>query len=810
MTAVFHYILNISIPVLLLVAAVMAYRFIFRKAPKWINCVLWAVVGLRLIFPIPLESFAGLLPRMNIIDSGNVVNIFDPAPVGTADSFTQGSAAVSQMAGLPRDFDLADALNTVYFIIWVAGIIVMLAAAAASYIKMRRKLKASIKINDGVYFCDYVDSAFIFGVFKPKIYVPSYVDKAKLDCILAHENAHLKRHDHWWKPLGYLILAVYWFNPAVWVAYIFLCRDIELACDEKVIRDMSAEEIADYSQTLLEFSKRQKSVLACPLAFGEVGVKQRIKSALNYKKPALWIIIAAIIASIVVAVCFTTSRKENKIFQAGIVDYNPEEEEKQSVYNAIVDTYIKDKDMLGECSTAGYVIYGAEEKENEKKIYAYVSYEGFGFQNGYFAGISGGSNPAVITVDKKTGERRLFAPGDGSDYVKDIKKLFPVKYQYRALNPTEKDYQSMWEQETEQAQKYLDSIGRKAEICSYSQVEHKLLSDYGIDESKTAVITKRYNFNDPIGSYEAIENGIRYVYQTDFDEKTGMITYTKYEYETKKIALYIRVNSATGEIISSNPSADYKPEYYIGQKADDEYTTVAVESESTTASEVIIDDGYTKASKENKSTTKVQTTNIMRMESQDIIDSITTDYDNDGVKETIQVLSGPTSGLYTLTVKVIDGKNEYSEVFMPENQQGFDNIRLTEKGGKVYFNADDGGKTKTYQVTVNHNVVSLKNGSEEMPYWGGKIKYYVTDNSGREVEISNDDSLEIYSLMKSSKMQESTGGFKGNIKIRFGNQGMVYDSDSGKILGSYGRFEYTFPEQNRQEINKILAKYISL
>ena len=192
-------------------------------------------------------------------------------------------------------------------IVWAIGIIAMLVYAAVSYFRLQKKVGASLSVRDNIWICDDIQTPFILGFFKPSIYIPSGTDEAQLPYIIAHENAHLKRCDHWWKPLGYLVLAIHWFNPLVWIAYILLCRDIELACDEKVIRGLNQNESISYSEALLSCSVNRRTVMVCPLAFGEVGVKERVKNVLNYKKPAFWIVAIAVVSSIVLGVCFLTN-----------------------------------------------------------------------------------------------------------------------------------------------------------------------------------------------------------------------------------------------------------------------------------------------------------------------------------------------------------------------------------------------------------------------------------------------------------------------------------------------------------------------
>ncbi len=336
MDAIFLGVLNISITATYLILAVLLLRLLLKKAPKWITCVLWGIVALRLIMPFSIESEISLVPSSQTITATQSENIqyeintgidtFDKtinqiiiqdAPTNTlTPPITDNTpndvpTDVEQNQNQKQNNDKLS-LFDILFIVWVIGIAVMLIFSAVSYIKIYKNVCPSIVYRDNIYYCDNIDSPFILGIIKPKIYVPSGIDENSLNFVIEHENAHLKRRDHLWKPFGFLLLAIYWFNPFLWLSYILLCRDIESACDEKVIKDMSNEDKKGYSTALLNCSVHRRMITACPVAFGEVGVKERIKSVLNYKKPAFWIIAVAIVTSIAVAVCFLTNPKKKE------------------------------------------------------------------------------------------------------------------------------------------------------------------------------------------------------------------------------------------------------------------------------------------------------------------------------------------------------------------------------------------------------------------------------------------------------------------------------------------------------------------
>ena len=314
MSEVFLKLLNLSITASWLILAVILIRPLLRKAPKWINCALWALVAIRLVCPFSFESSLSLVPSAETVNTTHYlakpyvqsgVDVIDHAANSyLGDHYFEGvTVATRESLSNPITF---------ISLIWLIGVAALLLYALISYIKLKKSVGASIAIKDNIMACDDVKSPFILGIIKPVIYVPSSMTGETLTCVMNHEMAHIKRHDHWWKPLGYLLLTVYWFNPLCWLAYILLCRDIEMACDEKVIRNMNRDEKATYSQALLNCNFPRKKIAACPLAFGEIGVKERVKSVLNYKKPAFWIIVVAVIACVAVAVCFMTNPKDNE------------------------------------------------------------------------------------------------------------------------------------------------------------------------------------------------------------------------------------------------------------------------------------------------------------------------------------------------------------------------------------------------------------------------------------------------------------------------------------------------------------------
>lgn len=298
-------LVNMSISAGWLVLAVLLFRLLFKKAPKWISCLLWSIVALRLLIPITFESEFSLIPSAEVIPQ-NITTTQTPAIYSGIPAVNSAVNPLFTQYVTPEDHTLETILS-VASVVWLVGVAVLLLYSAVSYGRLRWRVRVSLRMQSNLYTCDSIETPFILGILFPRIYIPSGMDAGQLQYVLAHENAHLKRLDHWWKPLGFLLLTVYWFNPLLWIAYIFLCRDIEQACDEKVITQMDNAGKKAYSETLVACSVHRRMIMACPVAFGELGVKARIKGILNYKKPSFWIILASAVACVITAVCFLTN-----------------------------------------------------------------------------------------------------------------------------------------------------------------------------------------------------------------------------------------------------------------------------------------------------------------------------------------------------------------------------------------------------------------------------------------------------------------------------------------------------------------------
>lgn len=312
---IFLAVLNMSITASYLVLAVIIARFILRKAPKRILCFLWLLVGLRLVVPFSIESAFSMIPDGTIVTT-DMMYESKPAIHASKDMTSIPTNPSMQSLVTPVEEESINHMQIITMIcsiVWFIGMIVMLFYFIISWSLLRHKVKMAIpKLWNGtkIYQSDAIETPFLLGILCPRIYMPMYISEADLPYVVMHEMAHKKRKDYLIKPIGFLILTVYWFNPVIWLAYILLCRDIELACDEMVIKDFNIDSRKEYSKALLSCSVNRRTIAACPVAFGEVGVKERVKNVLSYKKPTFWVIIAMAIACIIIPVCFMTQKKE--------------------------------------------------------------------------------------------------------------------------------------------------------------------------------------------------------------------------------------------------------------------------------------------------------------------------------------------------------------------------------------------------------------------------------------------------------------------------------------------------------------------
>lgn len=369
MSELFLNVVGMSVSAGVIVLAVLLLRLPLKKAPKWITVLLWSIAAFRLVCPVTVESAVGLIPSFagtlqvgDALDAGIISNAGDISDDGNSgidngvnnviidseldfDNNNSGYEAISNEKYIGADDVIKFLANGIFSVVWLAGIAVLFVYTAVGYIRIKNRTATAVLLRDNIFQSENVASPFVFGIIKPRIYLPFNMNEGDMENVIAHEEAHIKRKDYIVKPLGFLLLAVHWFNPVIWLGYEVLCKDIELACDEKVVKDYTAKQRADYSQTLLFCSVNRKMPAACPLTFGEVGVKTRVKSVLNYKKPGFWVSIAAIIVIVVAAVCFLTSPKtsanEGDYSVAAVYEVTPSEELEQKRENGEYIIYME-------------------------------------------------------------------------------------------------------------------------------------------------------------------------------------------------------------------------------------------------------------------------------------------------------------------------------------------------------------------------------------------------------------------------------------------------------------------------------------
>lgn len=328
MSDLFLKIVNMSISASWLVVAVLILRLVLKKAPKWVNVLLWGIVAVRLICPFSFESALSLIPSAETfpekIISGPSFDV--QTGITPIDNRINDYLGDRYFEGVTVPTNNGNNVMTILTIVWIIGILLLAAYTIISYQRLNRKVDTAVHYKDNIFQSENVSSPFVLGIINPRIYLPFSMNEQDMEHVVAHEQAHIRRKDHWWKPLGFLLLTIHWFNPLMWLAYVLLCRDIELACDEKVIKGLGNEQRADYTQALVACSVNRRMIAACPLAFGEVGVKERVKSVMNYKKPAFWVIIIAVIVCVGVAVCFLTNPKQDSYTLRIVVPAGSQEE----------------------------------------------------------------------------------------------------------------------------------------------------------------------------------------------------------------------------------------------------------------------------------------------------------------------------------------------------------------------------------------------------------------------------------------------------------------------------------------------------
>ena len=460
MEIIFLKLLNRSIAAGWLILAVLVLRFLFRKAPGWFFCALWGIVALRLLCPFSPVSPLSLLPSGETLSPYTVQFSTEPEIQSGVPALDHALNPIIQDTFAPSPGASVNPLYVWTFfaaVLWGIGAFCLLAHGLAALIRIRSRIRESVPFRDNLRLCDSINAPFILGILRPRIYLPADTDQAQLPYILAHEQAHLKRLDHWWKPLAYLLLSVYWFHPLIWVAYHLFCRDLELACDEKVIRDLSLEEKKAYSHALVSCSLQQRLVLTCPLAFGEISVKKRVNRILHYQKPALWLLAAAAAAGIITAVCFLTDPPENIPGSQPHHEDPPDASDAQTPHEtaepltddtdpavasllqaasaAILEHNASSGPETYDLACCDFAILGTKSQslatENSEQMltaYGWALYQTYRISETGIEDVGGSHIPVALTFEIKEDAYNLkdyWEPRDGSYFAEDIRNRFP-------------------------------------------------------------------------------------------------------------------------------------------------------------------------------------------------------------------------------------------------------------------------------------------------------------------------------------------------------------------------------------------------
>ncbi len=471
MSRVFLTVLNMSISAGWIVLAVLFLRFVLKKAPKWLTVALWGLVAIRLICPFSIESALSLIPSAETVAPSVMVSHVPSINTGLEAVDNAVNPVIDQavtVIGPQKAVNTFKLSVLILSVVWLAGVAAMLVYALVSCLRVKNRVRTAVLLRDNIYQCETVASPFVLGIIRPKIYMPFGMSEQDAGYVIAHEMAHIGRRDHLWKPLGFLLLSLHWFNPLMWLGYVLLCRDIELACDEKVIGELDREQRADYSRALLTCSINRRTIAACPLAFGEVGVKQRVSKVLSYKKPAFWIIIAATLALAVAAVCLLTDPKPRDI------------DDLDDRLKVFLDMRVAEHHSPGKTEdnfmAVSYDIMKVEEEGDRTTVYAWILCMSYICENGKPEVESGAHTPTVITVEDLGEEYALieyWQPRDGSYYTDDIKEKFPRALWPRALNSQE-------------------TVEKQKQECLQSAMDYFGLSDPGVEQvtsADTAAVT---------------------------------------------------------------------------------------------------------------------------------------------------------------------------------------------------------------------------------------------------------------------------------------------------------------------------------
>lgn len=877
MENIFLKIFNMSITASWIALAVMLLRLPLKKAPKWIMGVLWAFVALRLILPISLESVLSLIPSAQTLPQdftyspAPIINSGIPALNSTVNPVISESLAPAPGASVNPTQVLSFAAS----VIWIVGMVGMLLYMLISYLSLRLKVRESVGIAkpDGsgtekrVRVCDRISSPFVLGVIFPKIYIPSTLGEEDMRYVMEHEKTHIKRGDHLWKPLGFLLLSVYWFNPILWAAYILMSRDIELACDEGVIKQLGEDSKKAYSEALINCSAPRRLVTACPLAFGEVGVKERIKRVLNYKKPAFWIIVLAIVSCAVVAVCFLTNPKRQLTIaslyaQADQPDSESDGLPKTSqIFDKVLDVWITDSDKyINDGNGDAYHIDSAMLED-------YVS------------------DVKSIKLGANLKDADPYTVGSEPDYYIVVKSQFDDEFTYQMALCFSKDFTEFWPQTV---------TGKPGRVYSVREPEKAKRLFSWIDKAEDASVGGYDDFNNYTGnnekydSVEVVEKSLfgRYyaakdliaeslilssiqrpefapvleLYNSRYDGKAQNVvpaegltllyrdTFTRFDFGDAEEITLTKENFDDLFTVAVQWEDGIDPEY-LRKNADKVYSfsngTEFYYIIKTNSGELYALDGSIYSEGENITKSLLRGYRLTDVTPGPnslggYVDHAFFDIDSDGVEETCILSYGPTSGLHTIMFTVRQGDNyEYNTIFCPQfsylrdptDFEGgynlYSNYRFAYKGDRYIITAIDDSPARPEPLELE---ISIRDGQivltaedgTEMQVWGngtnldganGQNTAPIVDVQGSatedDIQIEDDSALELHRFMAKVPIGEvNTAATVTGISDWF-------DTSAGKIQPiRFSMPEYwqqsadgTSANQNGERMMKIVAVY---
>lgn len=664
MSDLFISVLNMSISASYIVLAVLLLRLVFKKAPGWITVLLWGVVALRLIFPFSVESVLSLIPSASTVSPDVMTDKLPAIDSGIPII----NSAVNPMLGTAFSPDPAESVNPLQVVIpvlaavWLVGAAVLTVYTAVSYIRLKKRIGTAVLLADNIYQSESVISPFVLGLFKPRIYIPFNMNERDMPHVIAHETAHIKRRDHIWKPLGFLLLTIHWFNPLMWLAYVLLCRDIEVACDQKVISKLDGAQKADYSEALLSCSVNRRMIAACPLAFGEVGVKARVRSVLSYKKPAVWIIAASSVILAVLAVCFLTD-PVNK-------DLSVEASVRESIDEKIKEHFASEE-TKDRAACTSWSVLGKKEKGGVTTLYVHLMYAEYSRYGESLKREYAFDTPARLTYTEKDGIFTLdiWTPEDGAGYSDSIRRNFPLRLHSRAFDTS-----------STSARREEDCV-RQAKLCfglpvidlkpsaSVEVLRQKYPHFFGLDGKNGLAV---YVWQLAKDSYSCYLKSADDEYMSPMlppeggaasisEMRTILLTY-----DVSREMIYLRPTVAIWSSYAYNIDDDYKKELEILFWSD-------ISDSASFA-------GY---------------------------DSISFDIDGDGEDESCYLLPGHTSGLFTfrLEIKNKKGETEYETAVYSDPSEPY--FEVDENGElKIFALSSEGAAV--YDIYVTEGELSLK------------------------------------------------------------------------------------------------------